>query len=334
MNIKDECLDALKDLGYTETEARFLYIVGTHSGYFTARQFLEFAGVKRGKRSDSLAWKAISKKHASSEVHAKSARVYHVFSRKIYALIDKENIRNRRDHEFPFIKTRLAALDFILANQGHVYFETEKDKVQYFCEALGIEKHSLPAKLYLGQKSPSITSRYFVDKFPMFLSPSSTPSVVTFTYVEPEAENLTAFMTHLQAYLPVFRKLTRFGFLFISPCAALFPKACEIFSSLVKRPLELPTGEEITRYFRVRKTWEAKQFRDLKIEDIEFLNEATHRFRSPQVEDLYKSWKQNKFDDARLASLFSNVNMPRQVSFDTYLVKSQRFLCEESSKRG
>jgi len=199
---------------------------------------------------------------------------------------------------------------------------------------LGIEKHSLPAKLYLGQKSPSITSRYFVDKFPMFLSPSSTPSVVTFTYVEPEAENLTAFMTHLQAYLPVFRKLTRFGFLFISPCAALFPKVCEIFSSLVKRPLELPTGEEITRYFRVRKTWEAKQFRDLKIEDIEFLNEATHRFRSPQVEDLYKSWKQNRFDDPRLASLFSNVNMPRQASFDTYLVKSQRFLCEESSKRG
>jgi len=41
MNIKDIYLDAVKQLGYTETEARFLYIVGTHSGYFTSRQYLD-----------------------------------------------------------------------------------------------------------------------------------------------------------------------------------------------------------------------------------------------------------------------------------------------------
>ena len=94
--------------------------------------------------------------------------VYHLFSRKIYSAIGKENIRNRRDHEFQFIKTRLLALDFILANQHHDYFETEHDKVHYFFEALGVEKNALPTKLYLGTRSPSVTSRYFVDKFPMF----------------------------------------------------------------------------------------------------------------------------------------------------------------------
>jgi hypothetical protein len=31
-------VEALQALGYTEAEARFLYIVATHSGYFTARQ--------------------------------------------------------------------------------------------------------------------------------------------------------------------------------------------------------------------------------------------------------------------------------------------------------
>ena len=53
MNIKDIYLDSLKELGYTEIEARLIYIVATHSGYFTAKQFLQFADAKRGKRSDS-----------------------------------------------------------------------------------------------------------------------------------------------------------------------------------------------------------------------------------------------------------------------------------------
>ena len=29
-------IDALRSFGYTEEEARFLYLVATHSGYFTA----------------------------------------------------------------------------------------------------------------------------------------------------------------------------------------------------------------------------------------------------------------------------------------------------------
>lgn len=35
------------DFGYTEAEARFLYIVATHSGYFTLRQYLGFTGASR-----------------------------------------------------------------------------------------------------------------------------------------------------------------------------------------------------------------------------------------------------------------------------------------------
>ena len=44
MNIAPAHLEALQALGYTEQESRFLYIVATHSGYFTARQFLAFTG--------------------------------------------------------------------------------------------------------------------------------------------------------------------------------------------------------------------------------------------------------------------------------------------------
>ena len=42
MNIHTDQIERIKELGYTETEARFLYIVAMHSGYFTLGQFLTF----------------------------------------------------------------------------------------------------------------------------------------------------------------------------------------------------------------------------------------------------------------------------------------------------
>lgn len=332
MKIAEDYIHALAKLGYTRTEARFLYIVGTHSGYFTAQQYSDFAGARRGYRSDALTRKLLANKHASAEVYRKNARVYHLFSRKVYSAIGKENVRNRRKHEFPFIKTRLLALDFILANQQHEYLETEEGKVGHFTGTLGIEKQFLPAKLYLGMRSPTITTRHFVDKFPMYLTADST--IVTFTYISAGAETLTAFLTHLQNYLPLFRSLQEFNFLFLSPCEPLFPKALALFSSLVKGPLEASIAQEITKYFRVRKLWETRQFVTLKTEDVMFLKEAMGRFASEHIEELYKRWTKDGLSDSQLASLLPDSNRQRRVGFDTCLVKVPRFLAPEIEAQG
>jgi len=55
VSIKPSYLEALQALGYSESEARFLYLVDTHSGYFVARQFLFFTcGHWAYPRSDAL----------------------------------------------------------------------------------------------------------------------------------------------------------------------------------------------------------------------------------------------------------------------------------------
>lgn len=332
MKIAEDYIHALAKLGYTETEARFIYIVATHSGYFTAQQYLDFSAAKRGYRSDTLTGKLLANKHASAEIYRKNARVYHLFSREVYSAIGKENVRNRRKHEFPFIKTRLLALGFILAHQQHKYFETEENKVRYFTGTLGIEKQFLPAKLYLGMRSPTITTRYFVDKFPMFLAVGS--SILTFTYISAGAETLTALLTHLHHYLPLFRSLQQFNFLFLSPCEPLFPKARALFSSLVKGPLEASIAQEITRYFRVRRLWETRQFARLKTEDVMFLKEAMGRFASERIVELYKRWTKGGLSDLQLASLLPDSNRQRCVGFDTCLVKVPRFLAPEIAASG
>ncbi len=181
MNIAPAHLEALQALGYTDVEARFLYIVATHPGYFAARQFLAFTGAHWGKRTTAFWNKLQSRRHACIESFPKSGVVCHLFSRRLYRQIERENIRNRRSHEFDFIKRRVAILDFVLQNHAYHYLETEPDKVRLFCGTLDIEKHYLPAHLYVGRNTCRPTVRYFVDKFPMFLVPPSP--VVTFTYM-------------------------------------------------------------------------------------------------------------------------------------------------------
>ena len=135
--------------------------------------------------------------------------IYHLFSRTLYGQIEKGNLRNRRNHSFEFIRTRLVLLDFILANREVEYLETEQDKIRFFCEKLSVAKEFLPGKVYEGGPGSRPTIRYFVDKFPLFLAPPlpGTPPVVTFSYVDSGLGSISGFLTHLAAYQPLFRQL-------------------------------------------------------------------------------------------------------------------------------
>src|SRR5215472_3489124 len=186
LNIRRSQLAALEALGYTESEARFLYVVATHSGYFVARQFLAFTCGHWGKRATAFWHKLHTQKHARTEYFPMNGKVYHMFSRRLYRQIGRENLRNRREHEFEYIQRRIGILDFVLSHPKCQYLETEPEKAGYFCDQLKVPTHFLPAKVYCGQKTSQPTVRYFVDKFPIFLDgdASSSSPVVTFTYVQ------------------------------------------------------------------------------------------------------------------------------------------------------
>lgn len=183
--------EALRYFGYTEEEAQFLYIVATHSGYFTCQQFLQFIETKPGKRSVAFARKVVEKKHASAKEYLRNGRVFHLFSRNVYEAIGRENVRFRRVHSTEYVRTRLIALDFILGNQRFTYLESEEQKVAFFCNQMGLDKKILPHKRYSGAIKDSYTDRYFVDKFPMFYNPAaSLPHAPTFSFIDPGFESM------------------------------------------------------------------------------------------------------------------------------------------------
>jgi hypothetical protein len=322
MKISQAHLEALLAFGYSEDEARFLYTVATHSGYFVARQFLEFTGAHWGKRTTGFWTKLQSLRHARVERFPKSGVVYHVFSRRLYRQIERENIRNRRTHELDFIKKRLAILDFVLSQQQHQYLETEPDKVRFFCGTLGLERHYLPSRIYLGSAQAKPTLRYFVDKFPMFLveGPSSPAPVATFTYVHAGTSTLLDFTHHLEAYLPLFRQLSQFGFIYASRTEACFARATEVFLSLVKIPLEDQIAEQLLRYFRVRRAWDEKQYGAVTDADLLFRNAARSRFSGERFEALYRGWKRSRIGEESIRREFGGNPRKRTVTFGTCLL--------------
>jgi hypothetical protein len=280
---------------------------------------LACTGAHWGKRTTTFWSKIERSKHARTERFPKSGVIHHLFSRRLYRQIEKENLRNRRAHEIEFIKRRIAILDFVIANQAYEYLETESQKVSHFSEKLGINERYFPARLYLGRKTSRSSVRYFVDKFPMFLcSPSP---VVTLTYVHEGAPGFSDFVQHLKNYLPLFRQLSEFRLLYVSRTDAHFPRATEIFDSLVKIPLESDIAEDLLRYFRVRKMWDDKRYTEVSDAELIFRNEARNRFQGGTFEGLYRNWKNGHVSTAAIEENFARNDRRRAISFRTYQLR-------------
>jgi hypothetical protein len=286
MNFHEDQLAKLRAFGYTEVEARFLYLVATHSGYFTVRQFLDFAQAKSGKRNARLVEKLFSLGHASAQRYTRRSLVYHLCSRQLYSAIAKDYLRNRREHELSHIKTRLLAVDFILAHPKEDYFETAEAKRRYFVERFKVSENLFtPSK----ERSNGIT---FADRFPLCVSysfPDYMP-VVTFTYVDPEHRNLDGYIAHLRTYRPLFRQLPSFQFLYISTAAGLQKEAAEIFSLLI----ESKGLSDLTRYFDLETKWNREQYGLVTPQDAIFLSEARKRYTGESIGTLYYLWRRNQ----------------------------------------
>jgi hypothetical protein len=282
-------LEGLHLLGYTRRESEFLFLVATHSGYFTNRQFKSFARTESGSISHAFIRKLLDRKHASYHAYRSGGRVYHVFARKVYQAIERENLRTRKKHELEYIKTRLVALDFVLEHPELSYLETEAEKVAFFLNECKVAQEALPVKQYRAKKSAEVTPRYFVDRFPVIANPASASAVVTFTYVDAGAVTLGGFGTHLRAYRGMLQSLPKFEFIYLAPTARLFRAAeSEFYQVLGARPGHSKSAN-ILEYFRLRKAWDARE--RVTSADVVLLQEAQQRFVGGKTEELYEEWR-------------------------------------------
>src|SRR5712691_3342005 len=73
---RPEHLAGLIDLGYNEQESRFLYLVATHSGYFTVHQFLDYTGTSKGWNRHQFTSKSIRLGHVRTATCGNFCRTF------------------------------------------------------------------------------------------------------------------------------------------------------------------------------------------------------------------------------------------------------------------
>ncbi len=325
MSIQESQLVPLRSFGYTEVEARFLYLVATHSGYFTVRQFLEFAKAKSGKRSACFVEKLFALGHVSAQRYRRRSLVYHLHSRPIYDAIGKGELRNRRAHALGYIKVRLVALDFILAYPDDDYFETSEAKREYF-----IRRFKVSESLFIATKETS-RAITFADRFPLcvsYASPDFMP-VVTFTYIDSENKGLEAFIAHLRTYRPLFRQLPGFQFLYISTASEQQKEAAELFALFT----EGKGLADLTRYFELQTKWDNRQYGLLSEAEVIFMSEGRKRFTGDSIDKLYYLWKRNQLPKD-LQNEASSTRMPtRKILFRMVTIPGHEGIFGSSTRR-
>jgi hypothetical protein len=335
MTFSESNTENLRSLGYTENEARFIYIVATHSSYFSTRQYLQFTRAKSGEKSMAFTQKLLGKGHATAKLLLRNGRVYHLNPRLVYRAAGRQNFRHRREHSAEYMRTKLAILDFVLSHLDYRYLETEAEKVNYFCSKLRLNRGILPAKRYSRAIRHKETDRYFVDKFPLFFAPeSSSPPVVTFSFVDPGLMTLASFETHLLAYGTLFAALPLLRFVYIATRSTHFESARKLFLSITQTAPNSDPGEQVLRYFTLRKLWEAKQYGKLNNDDIELLNRATKQFNDALTDIRYHQWLQGRASSDMIRAEFRDLAPRQEASFRTELVDGQTALFQPSVTRG
>ena len=304
MSFREEYLAAIESFGYSWTEARFLYLVATHSGYFTRSQFLRYTGLKKGCLVHRLTNRAMKLKHAAAKEYGRTL-IYHLFSRQIYGAIEKDNLRNRRALSKDLVRTRLLILDFVLSHPEHQYLETEADKVRHFHSELGLPLSILPSRSYRSLDSNSQTVRYFVDRFPVFLeaNPTITP---TFVYCDSDLPGLFSFATYLRNHQELFRRLAHFKLIYASPTTAKNGFAQRLFDRTFAANTR-SDGIEILRYFRIRRLWENRQTESLTRADRDYLRDGDKKFQGQTFDQFYQQWVTGTISDGGLTSQFGTI---------------------------
>ncbi len=335
MNIAAEHLAAIESYGYTRTEAAFLYLVATHSGYFTQQQFLRFAGVEKGGSAARFTRKLRALRHGRPLRYGHHTYIYNVYSRRIYGVVGKDNLRNRRRLSDGLICTRLLILDFILEHLDRQYLETEADKVAFFHRQAGLPLAILPGRTYTGIKALSATRRFFVDRFPIFLAPAlscSSPSPVpTFVYCDSGGPGLLGLLSHLRSYQGLLDRLPSFHFIYAAPVAAKFARAGRLFHQMF-----VPEGQlevkHLVRYFEVRRLWEDHKTGALTRADRHLLRQGDRRYRTQIFQDAYLQWRAGKLSENHLLLLRNSSNGSRSRQFSTCLLPDRSRLFESTSK--
>ena len=295
-----ERIKELQTFGYTPNEAQFLLLPALHGGYFLRRHYSRFLGREDGGTITQLVQKALDLGHAKASTWRQNTQLYHLCARPFYEAIGQGDNRNRRMRELNTIKAKIMGLDFVLTHHATRFLATDQEKVDFFTGVLGVAATDLPSIQYKARGAAGATTRYFTEKFPIYVTEMSAhPSVVSFCFVDEGLAGLAAFESFLKRYHRLFEALNTFEVVYVAAGAVHFEKALARFQHLLQggvqdwlfppiSPEELP---RVLDYFVMRQAYESGDFAAFDRDRFIRLRNARERFSGREFEALFRAWE-------------------------------------------
>ncbi len=318
----EERIHALRRFDYSEAQAKLVCHAALQGGYVLGRQAAQFLAQEGGGSLTDLIEKIFINCHASAMAFDRNVHLYHLFARSLYSALGQEDNRNRRQRECSTIKQKLMGLDFVLSNRNKPFLATEHEKIQYFCGTLGIPESKIPARVYRSAKTAP-ASRYFVEKYPIFLP---SPNSVAFCFVDEGLVTASHFETFLRHYSQLFSVLPSFQLIYVASRPAPFRWAEAVFyKHMSKRIGPMPTDPLVPRlnhYFELRSQYDAKAFGGMDRAKLVQLRNDQKEFSGAQYEGLYTAWKAGGSIAVRqILSPESQPKTNQDMTFSTHLLE-------------
>ncbi len=285
----DERVQAVRTLGFTERQARFLVMVALHSGYCLRRQYEKFAGIRYGKNVRAF-FDTLVRRELASRFGGRADRghIYHLHGRSLYAAIDEPDHRDRRPASPAQIARRLMLLDVVIARRDVPWFASEPEKVELFTRRFQVATLALPRRAATASAvgADEAQAAYFPHHLPIFLSPDAVPH---FVYVSTDGSD-DAFATFLRDHTLLLRSLPRWGVLLVgtTPWPGL-PKVFETFTASLKATVS-GADDDLRWFFERRRLVDSGDLAQVSVFDLRRFRTLRQRFDSPAHERLYAEW--------------------------------------------
>ncbi|MGH9410547.1 MAG: hypothetical protein ACRD1V_13955 [Vicinamibacterales bacterium] len=289
----DDRVRALKPLGFTERQTRFLVTVALHSGYGLRRQYLSFAGVRYGKNVIDFFESLVERELAERlTFRADRGHIYHLHTRSIYRAIGQEDNRNRRVASPALIARKVMLLDYVLGHDGVDWMATEPDKVDLFADSFGVPKADLPQRTYAGGSPDGVpTTRYFPDKLPIAVV--RNPPGVYFLYLVSDHSGRD-FERFLADHSRLFDALPAWTVIGLGLAGSPGLTACDVaFARHAQGAFfaeSMPPLADLRQYFAMRRAVDQGDLSRLSVADIDRFRDLRERFAAPALDARYAEW--------------------------------------------
>jgi hypothetical protein len=320
----DERVTALASLGLPPRQTALLATVILNGGYCLRRQFDAFVGGVHGQLGRNLFDTLVDRDLATPlRYQPNRGRIFHVHTKSLYRALQQDDNRNRRVVSAALIARKLMVLDYVLTASPAEWLATEDDKVALFTTRFGIGLGDLPQRRYESASGQGpATTRYFVHKLPMRLTPDG---LIHFVHLV-EDETGRHFDQFLADHVRLLSRVPAWTIVLVCPphlkagglvCERVFHRTFALYpspssspspspsasgsgspsasaspvSSPARSAISVPDRDELRWFFTARQAVDQGDLRGLSVADLDRFRDLRSRLTTAPFERLYVEWQ-------------------------------------------